>query len=183
MTVRHLMWASLTTGLIVAVWFVNSLSDPASHDPETITDYVASVLAEIFFLAAAYTFVVWWRVTPIRRGAVMLLGAAAGFVLWSVGNIVEEIMGIEFGENLYFVGATAAIVLTALTGVVTLTAQSRWRWTGLVLLAITASFAFEDLFGDIPIAPLPWLVLAFVLWRGMLDAPEASQPEPSIRSR
>jgi hypothetical protein len=41
----------------------------------------------------------------------------------------------------------------------------------LVLLAITASFAFEDLLEDIPTAPLPWLAFAFVLWRGMLDAP------------
>ena len=174
MTVRHLMWASLITGLIVVVWFVNSLSDPAYYDPQTITDYVASVLAEIFFLAAAYTFFVWWRVTPIRRGALMLLGAAVGFILWSVGNVVEEIMRIEFGENLYFVGATTAIVLTALAGVVTLTAPTRWRWTGLVLLTITASFAFEDLFEDIPIAPIPWLAFAFALWRGMLDAPKAS---------
>ena len=179
MTVRHLMWASLITGLIVAVWFVNSLSDPAYYDPQTITDYVASVLAEIFFLAAAYTFVVWWRVTPVRRSAWMLLGAAVGFVLWSVGNVVEEIMRIDFGENLYFVGATLAIVLTALAGVVTLTAPTRWRWTGLVLLTITASFAFEDLFEAIPIVVVPWLAFAFVLWRGMLDVPKASaESEP-----
>ena len=83
-------------------------------------------------------------------------------------------MRIEFGENLYFVGASTAIVLTALAGVITLTAPNRWRWTGLVLLTITASFAFEDLFGDIPIAPIPWLAFAFVLWRGMLDVPTAS---------
>ena len=64
--------------------------------------------------------------------------------------------------------------------VVTLTAPTRWRWTGLVLLTITGSLAFEDLFEDILIAPIPWLVLAFVLWRGMLDVSDASQPEPSI---
>ena len=172
-TVRHLMWASLTTGLIVAVWFINSLSDPAYYDPQTITDYAASVLAEIFFLAAAYTLVVWWRVTPVRRSAPMLLGAAIGFALWSVGNVLEEIMRIEFGANLYFVGITMAIVLTALAGIVTLTAPTRWRWSGVILLAITASFLLEDLLTG-AVAAIPWLGFAYVLWRGMLDVPTAS---------
>ena len=160
----------LITGLIVLVWHISSLSDPAYYDPQTITDYVAPILAEIFFLAAAYTYVVWWRVTPVRRSALMLLGAAVGFVLWSVGNVLEEIMRIKFGEDVYFVGAGLAIVLTAIAGVVTLTAPNRWRWTGLVLLTITASFLLEDL----PIAPIPWLAFAFVLWRGMLDVPTPS---------
>jgi len=103
-------------------------------------------------------------------------GAAVGFVLWSVGNVLEEIMRIEFGEHIYFVGAGLAIVLTAIAGVVTLTAPNRWRWTGLVLLAITASFLLEDL----PIAPIPWLAFAFVLWRGMLDVPTTSSDSEPI---
>ena len=84
MTVRHLMWASLVTGLIALVWLVSSLSDPAYYDPQSVSDYVASALGEITFLAFAYTLVVWWRVTPVRRGVLMLPGAAFGFVLWSV---------------------------------------------------------------------------------------------------
>ena len=86
MTVRHLMWASLATGLIALMWLVGSLSDPAYYDPQTVSDYLASALAEIMLLAIAYSLIVWWRVTPVRRGALMLPGAAVGFVLWSVGN-------------------------------------------------------------------------------------------------
>ena len=179
MTVRHLMWASLTTGLIAVIWYVNSLSDPAYYDPQTIADYAASILAEIFFLAAALTLVVWWRVTPVRRSAVMLLGAAVGFALWSVGNVLEEIMRIGLGEGIYFVGAALAGVLTTLGGVVTLTAPTRWRWSGLVLLAITASFLLEDLLTG-AVAAVPWLGFAYVLWRGMLDPPSVS---PSLESR
>lgn len=175
MTVRHLMWASLATGLIATIWLVSSLSDPAYYDPQTVSDYVASVLAEIMFIAFAYTYVVWWRVTPVRRGVLMLPGAAFGFVLWSAGNVLEEIMGIEFGAWLFFVGAFVAFVLTALTGVVTLTAPVRWRWSGLILLGITLSLSNQE----IPIAPIPWLAFAFVLWRGLLDdpaAPSVSEP-------
>ena len=161
------MWASLTTGLIAVVWLVSSLSDPAYYDPQTVSDYIASALAEIMFIAFAYTYVVWWRVTPVRRGALMLPVAAFGFVLWSAGNVMEEIMGIDFGAWLFFVGAGVAFVLTALAGIVALTAPIRWRWSGLVLLGITLSLSNQE----IPIAPIPWLAFAFVLWRGLLDEP------------
>ena len=176
MTVRHLMWASLATGLIAVVWLVSSLSDPAYYDPQTVSDYVASALAEIMFIAFAYTYVVWWRVTPVRRGVLMLPGAAFGFVLWSAGNVLEEIMGIEFGAWLFFVGAFVAFVLTGLAGLVTLTAPVRWRWSGLVLLGITLSLSNQEF----PIAPIPWLVFAFLLWRGLLDEPTTpSVSEPT----
>ncbi|MGI9586221.1 MAG: hypothetical protein ACR2N7_11595, partial [Acidimicrobiia bacterium] len=131
MTIRHLMWASLATGLIAVIWLIGSLSDPAYYDPQTVSDYVASVLAEIMFLAIAYTLIVWSRVTPVRRGVWMLPGAAVGFVAWSVGNVLEEIMGIEFGVYFFFVGAFIAYVLVAFAGVVTLTVPLRWRWSGL----------------------------------------------------
>jgi hypothetical protein len=178
MTVRHLMWASLVTGLIAVVWYVNSLSDPAYYDPETIADYAASVLAEIFFLSAAYTLAVWWRVTPVRQSALFILGAAVGFALWSVGNVLEEIMGIDLGEGIYFVGAGLAGVLTAIGGVVTLTAPTRWRWSGVVLLAIPASFLLEDVLTT-AVAAIPWLGFAYVLWRGMLDVPSDASPHPT----
>jgi len=167
MTVRHLTWASLGTGLIAAVWTVSSLSDPAYYDPQTVSDYMASAIAEITLLAFAVTLLIWWRVTPVRRGVLMLPGAAVGFVLWSVGNVLEEIMGIEFGAYFFFVGAFLAYVLVALVGIVTLTVPLRWRWSGLVLLGVTASLSNQD----IPIAAIPWLAFAFVLWRGVLDEP------------
>jgi hypothetical protein len=177
MTVRHLMWASLATGLIALIWLVGSLSDPAYYDPQTISDYLASALAEIMFLAFAYTLIVWWRVTPVRRGVLMLPGAAVGFVLWSVGNVLEEIMGIEFGAYFFFVGAFVAFVLVAVAGVVTLTVPLRWRWSGLILLGVTASLSNQD----IPIAPIPWLVFAFVLWRGTLNEPAPSSVSEPTR--
>jgi hypothetical protein len=169
LTVRHLMRASLATGLLSVFWAVISLSDPAYYDPQTLVDYTASILAEILFLAFAYTFVVWCRVTPVRRSALLLLGAAFGFVLWSVGNVLEEILRIGFGEWVYFVGAGIAIIMTALAGVITLTANSRWRWSGFVLLSIVASFLLEDVL--LPFVPVPWIVFSFLLWRGVLDEP------------
>jgi hypothetical protein len=126
----------------------------------------------------AYTFVVSWRVTPVRRSAWLVLGAAVGFALWSVGNVLEEIMRIAFGEWVFFVGASLAIILTGPAGVVTLTAPIRWRYSGLVLLGIVASLLLEDL----PLlAPIPWIGLSYLLWSGTLEetATATSVPDRS----
>ena len=105
----------------------------------------------------------------------MLPGAAVGFVLWSLGNVLEEILRIEFGAYLFFVGAPIAYVLTGVAGIAALTTRSRWRWSGLVLLGVTASLSNQD----IPIAAVPWLALGFVLWRGLLEEPTTTAlPEP-----
>jgi len=61
----------------------------------------------------------------------------------------------------------AAFALTALAGIAVLTTPIRWRWSGLVLRGITPSLSNQE----IPIAPIPWLAFAFVLWRGLLDEP------------
>jgi hypothetical protein len=85
MTIRHLTWASLGTGLIAAVWTVSSLSDPAYYDPQTVSDYMASALVEILFLAFAVTLIIWWRVTPLSRGVLMLPGAALALCFGVLG--------------------------------------------------------------------------------------------------
>ena len=143
---------------------VSSLRDPAYYDPRTAADYAASVLAEIAFVSIAITLYIWWNVTPLRRGARMLLVAAFGFVLWSIGNVLEEIMRIEFGAYLFFIGAPIAYLSTGIAGIAALTGQSPWRWSGLVLLGVVLSLSNQDFM----IVSVPWLVFAFVLWRQML---------------
>lgn len=176
MSVRHLTWASLVTGLIGLAFTVSSLGDPAYYDPQTVADYVASALAEVAFISMAVTLYIWWKVTPVRRGARILLVAAFGFVLWSIGNVLEEIMGIEFGAYLFFIGAPIAYVSTGIAGLAALTADSRWRWSGLVLLGVVLSLSNQDFM----IASVPWLALAFLLWRRIL--PDPAPVEVTIRS-
>ncbi len=76
-------------------------------------------------------------------------------------------MRIEFGAYFFFVGAFVAFVLVAVAGVATLTVPLRWHWSGLVLIGVAASLSNQG----IPIAPIPWLVFAFVLWRGTINEP------------
>ncbi len=72
MTTRHLVGASLVTGLGLVVLSIIGLSDPTYYDPQAVLDYAASILAIALFLGVAYTLVVWYRVTPVRRAALLL---------------------------------------------------------------------------------------------------------------
>ena len=166
-TERHLIWASLTTGLIAVAVFMVGLSDPAYYDPVTTFDFVASVLNDLVLLSAAVALIIWWRVTPVNRSALLILGAGIALVIWSFGNVLEEIARYDLGETIYFVGGIGAFGLTAAAGVATLTSPSRWRWSGLFLLAISAGIGFDS----VPIWPFAWLGFAYVLWKGLLGSP------------
>jgi hypothetical protein len=157
----------LITGLMNLAGFVVGLSDPAYYDPQTGLDYVASVLNFVGPLATGLALVVWWRVTPVRRAALLILGAGIGAVTWSFGNLLEEILRLDLGTDLYFFGATAAFGLSAAAGVVTLTAPTEWRWSGLFLLAVSAGIGFDS----IPFWPVAWLGFAYVLRRGIFEKP------------
>jgi hypothetical protein len=155
---RHLVRASVTAGLFEAAGFVVGFFDPAYYKPVTAFDYFGSVLNDLGLVAAGVALIIWWRISPVRSSALLVLGAGIGLALWSLGNVLEELMGLAFGETLFFVGGVGAFGLSAAAGVVTLFASSRWRWSGLVLLAISASIGFE-----VPTAPVAWLVFAYLL--------------------
>ena len=161
------MWASAAAGVVTATGFIVQFFDPAYYDPVTPFDYFGSVLNDVGLLTAGVALIIWWRVTPVRRSALLILGTGVGLLLWSVGNVLEEMLRIDLGETLYFVGGVGAFGLSAAAGVVTLSAPSRWRWSGLVLLAIAASIGFEAL----PFSPPAWLVFAYLLARGWFDTP------------
>ncbi len=161
------MWASATAGVVTATGFIVQAFDPAYFDPVTPFDYFGSVLNDLGLLTAGVALIIWWRVTPVRRSALLILGTGIGLLLWTVGNVLEEIMGLDLGETLYFVGGVGAFGLSAAAGVVTLSAPSRWRWSGLVLLAISASIGFEAL----PFSQLAWLGFAYLVARRWFDMP------------
>lgn len=167
MTGRHLIWAAAVAAFVTGAGFIVGLSDPVYYDPVTPFDYFGSVLNDLGLLTAGVALIIWWRVTPVRRSALLILGTGIGLLLWTVGNVLEEMVRIDLGETLYFVGAVGVFGLSAVAGVVTLTSSSRWRWSGLVLLALSASIGFEAL----PFSQLAWLGFAFLLARRWFDIP------------
>jgi|GEM_PF-2701354 hypothetical protein len=167
MTDRHLVWASVTAGLLAGAGFVVGFFDPAYYKPVTAFDYFGSVLNDLGLVGAGVALIIWWRITPVRSSAPLVLGAGIGLALWAVGNVLEELIGVPLGETIYFVGGVGAFGLSAAAGAVTLFAQSRWRWSGLILLSISVSIGFEV----IPTAPVAWLVFAYLLSSGWFDTP------------
>ncbi len=168
MTQRHLMWWCFGTGLLLMAWAVISLREPAYWDPQTALDYAGSVVAQVGFVAVAVTLFVWRAVTPVQWSSVPLLGASIGFLLWALGNLLEEVLEVEAGVWAFFVGAALAHVMLLLAGVVAIVSPGRWRWSGLVLLGVLGSLLLEG----IPLlTPIPWLVMALILWRGWLREP------------
>lgn len=165
----RLVWAASVTGLLSTVGLVIWWADPAYYAPETFIDYVASVINDVTLLSAGVTMLVWSGVSPVRRARFLVLGAGIGFVVWTVGNILEEIMRLEVGETLYFVGSIGAFGLSIAAGIVTLTVRDRWRWSGLFLLVIAAGIGFEG----IPLWPVAWLGFAYVLASGRFDPPDS----------
>jgi hypothetical protein len=168
---HRLIWASFITGLLALAGFLIGLSDPAYYDPVTTLDYIASVLNDLGLLAAGATLIIWSRVTPVRRAWLFILGAGIGMILWSIGNALGEIGRLDFGDTVYFVGSIGGFGLTAAAGVVTMTAPSRWRWSGLFLLGISVGIGFDS----IPIWPFAWLGFAYVLGRGLMEEPAQSR--------
>ncbi len=167
MTHRHLMWAAAVAGVVGAIGFIVVSSDAAYYDPVSAFDYFGSISNDLGLLTAGVALIIWWRVTPVRRSALLILGAGVGLLLWTVGNALGEIMRLDVGDTVYFIGGVGAFGLSAAAGVVTLSAQSRWRWSGLVLLAIAASIGYDVL----PFSPPAWLVFAHLLARRWFDEP------------
>lgn len=167
MTQRHLIWAAAVAAFVTGAGFIVGLSDPAYYDPVTLFDYFGSVSNDLSILTSGFALLLWSRVTPLRRASLLILGAGIGMIIWTVGNVLEEIMHLQIGEDLYFVGSIAFFGLSVAAGVVTLTAPTRWRWSGLLLLGLAAGIAFEG----VPFWPVMWLALAVLLARGWFDDP------------
>lgn len=111
------------------------------------------------FVAAAALFI-WWRTTPIRRGGFLILVASAAAIVWSLGNLIEDILDYEWGFVLFGAGGIATVLASVVAGVAALTVQDPFRWSGLFLLGVGAGPAADS--------ALVWAVvwLAFAVYLG-----------------
>lgn len=177
------MWWAAAAGLVTAAGFVIGLMDPAYYNPVTVFDYVGSYVNDATLAVSGIALIVWSRVTPVRRTRVLILAAGVGLIVWTVGNVLEEIYGLEVGTNLFFAGSITTLATTAIAGIVTLFDQTRWRWSGLLLLGLTVGIGVDS----IPLFPVVWVALAVFLARGWFedegDNPKvASLSSPTGRS-
>ena len=72
--------------------------------------------------------------SPITRGAVFLLLAGIGSITEGVGNLIEDVFGIEAAVWAFFGGGVLYVTSLVVAGVAALTVVSPDRWSGLFLL-------------------------------------------------
>ncbi len=136
-------WFVAAGSLSVARAFLE-LAEPVYYNPETILDYAAVVLTSVALACSAAGLLSLWRSSPLRRGAPFLLVAAAGIVVEATGNLLEDLLDLAIGGDLYSLGGMAGAVGLLLAAATMLTASHRLRWVGLLLLIALAGGTFPD---------------------------------------
>lgn len=161
MTWTHLRIASMVTSLVALVGFFVGLTDPAYYDPVVFIDWVSASLNTLGPLAAALALFVWWRVTTVRRGAFLILVAAISAAIFGLGNMIEDILDLEWGFLLFGLGGIGTVISAALAGILALTVDSKMRWTGVFLLGVGAGPALDSAL----VWVIVWIVFAAIPWQ------------------
>ena len=130
-------------GVLTLLRQVIQHTDPVYYDPVTTLDYAAAWLTSIAGVTVAAAFAMWWRRSPIRRGSWLLLIASLAWALAALGNLLGDVFDMSIGETLWTAGIIA-FVLTLVAGVVALTVNSPYRWSGLFLIGYAAGIGFPD---------------------------------------
>ena len=161
------IWFTVAALLMLARAVVE-FSEPQYWDPVTPLDWAAVWLASTMMWALAVGLLLWWRHTPIRRGAPFLLIAALGALANGAGNALEDAFGNrDFGADLWVYGGGALFLGLVLAGVLALTVSHRLRWSGLLNLLFVVGFVLIEVAGFIFfLSPGALLVAAYFLIRG-----------------
>ena len=130
-------------GVLTLIRQVIEHTDPAYYDPVTTLDYAAAWLTSIAGFIVAAAFAMWGRRSPIRRGSWLLLVASVAWALAAVGNLLGDVFDMSIGETLWTAGVIG-FVLTLVAGMVALTVNSPYRWSGLFLIGYAAGIGFPD---------------------------------------
>lgn len=138
-----------------AVWFVAAgvlvtlragleLAGPVYWDPVSFLDYSAAILSTVAWVVIGMALFSWWRASPIRRGAVFFVIGAVGIVLSGIGNLLEDVFDMGFGELLYTFGGMAGAVSVLLGALLVLSVKSPLRWCGPFLFGFIGGSTFPD---------------------------------------
>ncbi len=159
----HLRIASVVAGLVALVGLFVGLADPAYYDPVTFIDWVSAALNTAGPLAAGWALFVWWTVTSVRRGAFLILIGAIAATVFGLGNLVEDIFGLDWGFYLFGLGGMATVLSLALAGILALSVRSPLRWTGLFLLGVAAGPALDSA----AVWVVVWIAFAAIPWHNV----------------
>ena len=136
--------AFAVAGVLTVGRAVIELAEPAYYNPVTLLDYTAAIGSSVAWGAMAVALFLWWRVTARRQWAIFLLLAAVGVLVSSLGNLLEDVFDVGFGEFLFSYGGMMGAISLMVAAVVALVWWGHVRWSGLFLLGIVAGSIFPD---------------------------------------
>ena len=110
------------------------LGDTAYYDAKALGDYATVAIVTSILVFNGIALLLLWRDPPVTRGAVFLLLAGIGAIAEGVGNLLEDVFGIEDAVWAFFGGGMLYMVSLLIAGVAALTVDSPNRWSGLFLL-------------------------------------------------
>lgn len=134
----------VVAGVLTSVRAGMEIGEPAYFDPVTLLDYSAAVLSSVAWAATAVALFLWWLRSPLRRGSLLVLLAAVGIAVSSVGNLLEDVIEVEFGEVLFSLGGMTGAVATLVAAVAIITADQKLRWSGVFMVLLIAGSVFPD---------------------------------------
>ncbi len=152
------------------------LAEPAYYNPVTLLDYTAAIGSTVAWGAMAVALFLWWRINAKRRGAIFLLLAAVGVLVSSIGNLLEDVFDVSFGEFLFSYGGMMGAISMIVASAIALLWWPQLRWSGLFLLGIVAGSIFPDDGGEF-LMGASLIGFSFWLWRADLTH---LQPAPHV---
>ncbi len=132
----------------------------------TPLDYTAAIGSSVAWGVMAVALFLWWRMNANRRGAVFLLLAAVGVLVSSIGNLLEDVFDVGFGESLFSYGGMIGTISLMVASAVALLWWGQLRWSGLFLLGIIAGSIFPDDGGEFLIGAS---LIGFGIWLWQAD--------------
>jgi hypothetical protein len=120
------------------------LTDPVYWDPATAIDYGAALLSTVAWVVAGTALILWARSIGTRRVAMPLLIAGLGTIASGIGNMLEDVVGIEAGEILFSWGGLIGVMAMLIAAALILTLSGPVRWSALFLVAFVAGSIFPD---------------------------------------
>lgn len=110
------------------------LGETDYYDARTFGDYATVAIVTSILVLNGIALLLLWRDPPVARGSVFLLLAGIGAIAEGVGNLLEDVFGIEEAVWAFFGGGMLYMVSLLIAGVAALTVVSPNRWSGLFLL-------------------------------------------------
>lgn len=137
-------WWFVAAGGLVVIRAVIELANPSYWSPVSFLDYSAVVGTSVAWLITSWAISLLARHPRLRRASLALMVAAAGTAISAAGNLIEDLLDVPLGGDLFSWGGIVGAIGLLLGSILVLTVTDPVRWSGIFLAAFIAGGVFPD---------------------------------------